>query len=414
MEVAEVEANRRKERRGALRCAEGARVPCPHFPRCAGCALLGRPYGEQLEEKRAAVQRAFEPYPELRGIPVPPVIGSPRVFGYRTTAKLAVRRSRGAVRVGIYRPGTHQVVDIRDCPVHHPLIHRVVCAVAERLEGSPITVYDERAGGGWLRYLVVRASTWQKKAQLVLVVTRPGNARERQWARSIAARLPFLAGVVENVNAAPGNAIFGAQFIPRSGQPAMSERIGGLRLKTRSGAFLQANPQVAARLYRCAAQLADVGEEEIVADLYSGVGALAFHLAPAARLVVGIEEAPAAALAARENARLNGFSNIRFRLAPVEAELPKLRRALGRIDVVALNPPRSGASEAAREAIAACEARRIVYISCSSASLARDLAWLATRGYRVCALQPFDMLPQTDHVELLAALERVAPGGPPG
>jgi len=377
-----------------------------------GCPLLGRPYGEQLEEKRAAVARAFGAYPELRGIRVPPVIGSPRVFGYRTTAKLVVRRRRGAVQVGMYRPGTHEVVDIRDCPAHHPLVNRVVGAVLHGLEDAPITIYDEKAGGGWLRYLVVRASAWQKKAQLVLVTTRKAGAWERRWARSIARRLPFLTSVVENVNPSPRNAIFGPRFLPWGGGPVLIERIGGLRLRTRPGAFLQANPQVAARLYRCASGLAEARPADAVADLYSGVGALAFHLAPACRVVVGIEESRVAVLAARENARLNGFHNTRFREGAVETELPELRGTLARIDVVALNPPRAGASEAAREAIARCEPRRIVYVSCNPATLARDLAWLVARGYRVDAVQLFDMLPQTDHVEVVAALEAVAAAHP--
>ena len=142
-----------------------------------------------------------------------------------------------------------------------------------------------------------------------------------------------------------------------------------------------------------------------MADLYCGVGALTFHLATSARRVVGIEESPTAVLDGQVNIRLNGFHNVRFRNGAVADELPRLRDELQRIDVIAVNPPRKGMDERTRIAVAACRPRRLIYVSCEPSTLARDAAWLGERGLHLRRVQPFDMFPQTEHVETVALLE---------
>jgi 23S rRNA (uracil1939-C5)-methyltransferase len=190
------------------------------------------------------------------------------------------------------------------------------------------------------------------------------------------------------------------------------ERVGVLKLRTQAGAFLQANVPVARRLYEHALQWAAPSAEDVAVDLYSGVGALSFYLAGAAKHVFGIEESPLADVDAKANIRLNGFHNVRFHAGTVAAVLPALTERLGHVDVLTLNPPRKGVDEGARAAIAACAPRRMVYISCHPDTLARDLDWFAAHGYRTVQVQPFDLLPQTEHVECVAALERAEPAGP--
>ncbi|HYD48993.1 MAG TPA: methyltransferase domain-containing protein, partial [Terriglobales bacterium] len=158
-----------------------------------------------------------------------------------------------------------------------------------------------------------------------------------------------------------------------------------------------------------ATQWAELSSEQIAVDLYCGAGALAFHLAAGARLVIGVEESPIAIADAKTNVRMNGFHNVRFRCGDAGDLLTQLAAELERLDVIALNPPRKGASEAVRAAILAAAPKRIVYISCDPTTLARDLDHLTTAGgYRLEQLQPYDMLPQTEHVECVALLGRVA------
>jgi len=382
-------------------------APCPHFPDCVGCPLIGHPYGEQMRRKHQRVLEAFRPYPSLAGLDVGTVVGSPQAFGYRNQAKLVARRDRHGLRLGVYRPGSHQVVDIRRCPVHHPLIGRTLEAVAEAVERFGIPIYDDRTHAGTLRYVMIRVSNWTKSAQIILVTRDRVLPRVRELVRTLQ-RVRGVASIIQNINAAPGNVILGREFRPLTRETALIERVGFLKLKTHAGSFLQANIAVARKLYDQALRWAAPTAHDVCVDLYCGVGALTFYLATAAQHVAGIEESPIAVGDAKENIRLNGFHNVRFYCGDATTTLPDIAARLGRVDVVTLNPPRQGATEATRTAIVACAPKRIVYVSCDPATLARDLDWFATHGYRTLQVQPFDLLPQTDHVECVAALEAQA------
>jgi 23S rRNA (uracil1939-C5)-methyltransferase len=211
--------------------------------------------------------------------------------------------------------------------------------------------------------------------------------------------------VVLNLNPSTGNVIFGDEFVAVTRENALIERIGGLELKSRAGSFLQANVQVARRIYERVLEWADPAPADVAVDLHAGVGAISFCLATRARTVYGIEESPLAVLDAKENIRLNGFHNVRFVAGRAAEGLARLVATAGKVDLVTLNPPRRGADEATRAAIVSARPRRIVYVSCNPATLARDLDWLAAHGYHTTAVEPFDLLPQTDHVECVAVLD---------
>lgn len=378
---------------------------CPHAPDCAGCALIGTPYTAQLAAKRARLADALGAHPRLAAVAVPTVVGSPQVFGYRNQVKLVARRARRGLLLGVYRPGSHQVVESAACAVQHPLITRALAGVRGVLERAAVPIYDERDASGWLRYVVVRVSELRRAVQIILVVRDRGWRGERPLLERLR-RLRGVAGVVLNVNPTAGNVVLGAQFIAAPREQSLIERLGGLRLSSRAGAFLQANLGTARRVYAAAARLAALGPEETAVDLYCGVGALTFHLALTAQFVVGVEAVDGAVLDARQNIRLNGFHNVRFLAAPAAAGVAQARALLDRLDVVTLNPPRTGADEATRRALHAARPARIVYVSCEPRTLARDLDWLVDRGWTVAALEAFDMLPQTEHVECVALLAR--------
>ncbi len=380
-------------------------TPCPHYPDCVGCVLIGTPYGEQLQRKQARVEAALHGYASLAELAVPAVVGSPQAFGYRNQAKLVARRAGRGLLLGMYRPGTHQVVDIARCPVHDPLIASVLAAVRGELERRDVPVYDERTGDGWLRYVIVRSSRFKHAAQVILVARDRSFKGERQLTRAVS-QIRGVTSVVLNLNPTRGNVILGDAYMPVTRDGSLIERVGALKLKSRAGSFLQANIAAVRRVYERVLAWADPQPNEIAVDLYAGVGAIAFYLASYAHLVVGIEESPLAVLDAKENIRLNGFHNARFIAGPAGQTLREQAARLERIDLITLNPPRKGADEPTREAIVACAPSRAVYVSCDPDSLARDLDWFAAHGYVTTAVQPFDLLPQTEHVECVARLER--------
>jgi 23S rRNA (uracil1939-C5)-methyltransferase len=313
--------------------------------------------------------------------------------------------------LGIYRPQSHQVVDISQCPVHHPLINQVLAKLRHTLERLEVPIYDERTHTGTLRYVIVRVSNWTKRAQIILVTADRLLPHARQLVAQLR-RFPGVTSVVQNINPDPGNVILSASFVPLTRETALIDRVGFLKLQTHAGAFLQANVPVARKLYDQALHWAAPTAEDVAVDLYSGVGALSFLLGGAAKFVSGIEESPFAVIDAKANIRLNGYHNVRFYAGSVGTILPELMGRFQHVDVITLTPPRKGVDEGARTAIVACAPRRIVYISCNPDTLARDLDCFAAEGYRTVRMQPFDLLPQTEHVECVAALERAEPAQP--
>jgi 23S rRNA (uracil1939-C5)-methyltransferase len=387
------------------RAAPVAAPPCPHAPACVGCALIGTPYTRQLALKRERVVAALAAFPRLAKAEIGDITGSQRVFGYRNQIKLVARQTRRGLVFGMYRPGTHQVVDSSRCPVPDPRIAQVLEGIRRATETTDTPAYDERSGEGWLRYVVIRASAWKHCAQVILVV------RDRHWKGEAALlsrvrRLPGVRSVVLNLNRSQGNVILGERFINITRDGSLVERVGGLILASRAGAFLQANIGIARKVYERVLTLADPQPDTVAVDLYCGVGAISFYLATRASHVFGVEESPYAVLDAKQNIRLNGFHNVRFFEEASDVGMTDLTEALSRIDLVTLNPPRKGADEATRTAIATAAPARIVYVSCEPTTLARDLDWFFARGWRTRRVDPFDMLPQTEHVECVALLEK--------
>jgi len=353
------------------------------------------------------VERALETALGPGRVEVQRILGSRMPFGYRNQAKLVLRRTRQGVVAGLYAPGTHRVVDASACAVHHPAINRVLAVITELLSDSDITIYDERTAQGALRYCVVRYSVWLRQVQVILVSAErpPGLAG---FIRALRRRCRDLKGIVLNLNADRGNVIFGSQWIPVGGRPGIVDRFGAVKLHISAGSFLQANPWIAGRLYRQAARWVGGRADDTVVDLYAGVGGIALTMAPDVRRVYAVEESELATGDCRSNARRNGISNLRALAGPAEDVVAQLRTDLNSVDVVTLNPPRTGVPPSALAAIAALQPRAMVYLSCSVDTLARDLAELQGHGYVARCIQPADMLPQTEHVECLALIESTA------
>jgi 23S rRNA (uracil1939-C5)-methyltransferase len=350
------------------------------------------------------VRAALARYPSLSGVELRPLKPAPRPFGYRNLVKLVTRRERGGLRLGVYRPGTHEVVDIRRCAAHQPLANDLLAPLAAIIERLRVPTYDERHHSGWLRYAIVRVGG-ERSAQLLLVV------RDRSFpgTRELLAALRGLRGlssIVLNLNDDRGNALLGRRFVRLHGDDFLLERVGPLVLQSRAGSFVQANLDAARAAYARVLELAAPEAGLRAVDLYSGVGAIALCLARAGAQVLGIEASARAVGDASANATRNGLAQARFETGDAAARLRTLVEQGARVDLVTLNPPRKGADPAVREAIAALQPSRVVYLSCDPDTLTRDLDDFAARGYRAECVEPFDFLPQTEHVEAVALLRR--------
>lgn len=335
------------------------------------------------------------------------MIASSQRLGYRARVKLVVRSRKGEIATGLYVPGSHHVVDISSCPIHPRPVNQVVQYLKKKILELGIAPYDERDDSGDLRYLDFRYSFARRELSVTLVTRHAALPQGGALVRSLQHRFPFIVGVIQNINDQKGNVIWGKNFRTLSGRDTILERIGDLKLVYPAGVFSQANPFTARRLYQRVYELAQLQGKERVVDLYCGVGPISLYLGAAAREVWGIDDSELAIITAKQNARRNGLGNCRFMAGDVAETLSQVAERLRGVDVLILNPPRKGVQPAAMERIQAIAVPRIIYVSCSPQSQARDLDRLIQGGYRLRSVQPFDMFPQTEEVETVALLDRI-------
>jgi 23S rRNA (uracil1939-C5)-methyltransferase len=375
-------------------------APCPAQRRCGGCPLQPAVYAEQLRLKRARVERALARHEGLRGVAVAECLPSPAETGYRDQAKYVVARVKGRTVPASYAPRSHDPVDVTGCLVPEPPVQAAAEAAVAAAVALGVPAYDERRRTGLLRYVVARANA--RGEVLVVLVAAADFDAAPALAAEVRDRCPAVVGVVLDVNRSVGGTILGGAGRTLSGVDALEEELGGVRLRLGARAFFQVNRGQAARLYALCADLAALRRDDVLLDLYSGVGGIALTLAPRAARVIGIESSAEAVAAARAAAEAAGAA-CDFRCGDVAA----LLGAVDHADVVVLDPPRKGCAPAVLERLATLAPRRIVSVSCDPRSLARDLDRLAALGYRTTAIQPLDLFPGTAHVECVAALTRV-------
>lgn len=407
-EVAEVKARYARGRLlRVLRSSPDRVAPtCAVADTCGGCQLQHLAYTAQLDWKRRHVEAVLQRHPENVGVAVHPTLGMRHPWRYRHKALVPIGEREGAVIAGFFARGSHQLVDLSECPVQHPVADRVVRVTKALATRHRIPVYDEATGEGVLRHVLVRVGRGSGEAMAVLVTNGPVLPAASEIAQALLAEVPGLVGVMQNVNAERTNVALGPETRVLAGEPAITDYIGDLAFRISPVSFFQVNPEQTEALYGQARTYAALSGRERVLDLYCGIGTIALFLARDAGEVVGVEDVPQAIDDARANAARNGIGNARFRCGDVAAELPRLAAEGYVPDVVVLDPPRRGCDEAVLDALAASGPDRIVYVSCNPTTLARDLAMLAHRGYRTAEVTPVDMFPHTAHVECCARLER--------
>lgn len=381
-----------------------SRPPCGKGVLCQGCPLITMHYTGQLAWKHSLVTRELYAYPSLRSVPIHDVIPSPRPLNYRNSAKLVVAGTFRAPVIGIYRRNSHDVVDIASCPLHHPLINRVVAAVKEGITRGKVQVYNPRTDNGILRYLVVRVSEYSGRAMVVFVTARRSYNELHHLTKFVKQAVPELDVAVQNVNPSEGNVILGQQDHFLTKDKNIIEELDGVRFSVSPRSFFQVNSGGARIIYEKVREWSALTGQETVVDLYCGIGGISLFLASQAKAVHGIEYVAAAVADAERNAHLNGVRNCTFEAGDAAQLLEELVEDGTEPDLIVFNPPRKGCDRRVLETAAASGPGRMIYVSCSPVTLARDLDILASLGYRTREIQPVDMFPQTPHVENVALI----------
>ena len=386
---------------------------CPLAAPCGGCQLQALSYPAQLRFKENKVRQhpirlgGFEP--ARIGALLEPILGMEEPWRYRNKAQIPFGTDKnGQLTAGYYAARSHRIVPMTDCVLNRPGFDEVLRRVLAFAKKHQLSPYDEESGKGLLRHLLIRQAAGSGEWMVCLVLNARKLPHAEELVRSLC-EIPGMADISLCVNTARSNVILGQELIPLFGPGHITEQIGGLTFHLSPLAFFQVNPAQTEKLYAKALEYAALTGRENVWDLYCGTGTISLFLARHAARVRGVEIIAPAIENAKENAALNGIPNAEFFVGRSEEIFPEhcRRHPEESPDVVVLDPPRAGCDAALLQALLACRPKRIVYVSCNSATLARDLKLLCADGaYRLEKACPVEMFAQTVHVETVVELTR--------
>lgn len=374
---------------------------CPYFPRCGGCTYRHIRYEEELRLKKQRVQDNLS---RIGGsdVTVEEILGARDTLRYRNKAQYPVSKD-GAV--GFYRARTHEVIECEHCLLVKPEADAAAEALREYMQSCRVAGYDEKTGRGLVRHLYIRSNAAGESLVCVLV-NGDKLPKEDRLVTLLRDACPKCTGIVLGTNTKKGNVILGDRYRTLWGSDRLEDTLCGKTFRLSVPSFYQVNRIQAERLYAKAIEFAGLTGQETVLDLYCGAGTITLALSDHAKKVLGAEIVPEAIDDARENAARNGVKNVEFFCGDASDVAKKLARENLRPDVITVDPPRKGLAADVVESIAEMQPGRVVYVSCDSATMARDVKRLADLGYtaqRACAV---DMFPRADHIETVVLLSK--------
>ena len=383
---------------------------CNIARQCGGCQLQAMSYAAQLKYKQKLVSDNLQRIGGLtEGVDYEmcDILGMDTPFRYRNKAQFPIGRDKnGKIIAGFYAGRTHSIIANTDCLLGAEENEAILNEVISWMEVCKVEPYDEKTGKGLVRHVLIRKGFTTKELMVCLVI----NGRKIPQVEKLVDRLQKIEGVtaiMANVNTEQTNVILGKEIQPIWGQDYIEDYIGNVKYRISPLSFYQVNPVQTEKLYGKALEYAELTGKETVWDLYCGIGTISLFLAQKAKQVYGVEIVPPAIADAKDNARRNGIQNAEFYVGKAEEILPhKYETENVKADVIVVDPPRKGCDEALLETIVKMQPERVVYVSCDSATLARDLKYLTANGYKAERLATVDMFPMTVHVETVVGLQR--------
>ncbi|QGQ94154.1 23S rRNA (uracil(1939)-C(5))-methyltransferase RlmD [Paenibacillus psychroresistens] len=404
---------------------ERVEAPCTIYKQCGGCQLQHLSYEGQLKYKRQMVVDSLERIGKLavrhsgeersqgqgvklgeEGILVHPTIGMSDPWRYRNKAQVPIAQVDGNLVGGFYAQGSHRIIDMDTCLIQHENNDEVIRRVKSISREMGISAYDEATHKGLLRHVVVKIGVRTGEMMLVLVTNGETIPHVETLIMKIRHKIPNVKSICHNVNREKTNVIFGNRTSVLWGAEFIHDYIGDIKFEISARSFYQVNPIQTEVLYQKALDYAGLTGNEIVIDAYCGIGTISLFLAKNARHVYGVEIVGEAIADARRNAKLNDLRNVSFAVGKAEEIIPAWRADGIVPDVIVVDPPRKGCEPELLETMLEMRPKRIVYVSCNPATLARDLTRLVEGGYVVTEAQPVDMFPHTVHVEAVVLLVR--------
>ena len=382
---------------------------CPVAKQCGGCQIQEMDYAQQLIFKENKVKNNLM---RIGGfseeeIPMEPIVGMEDPWRYRNKAQFPIGRDKnGNIVAGFYAGRTHNIISNRNCYLGVEENKEILDIVIAHMEQYEIDPYDEATGKGLMRHVLIRYGFTTKEIMVCLVV----NGSQIPYGEVLCETLSHIHGMTSislNINRERTNVILGNKVKTLWGRSYIEDYIGNVKYQISPLSFFQVNPVQTEKLYGLALEYADLKGEETVWDLYCGIGTISLFLAQKAKQVYGVEIIPQAIEDARNNARINDIANAEFYVGKSEEILPQKYQEEGvHADVIVVDPPRKGCDEALLSTILQIAPKRVVYVSCDSATLARDLKFLCSQGYHLDRCQAVDQFPMSVHVETVVLLSQ--------
>ncbi len=379
---------------------------CPVFGKCGGCQLQHLSYKAQLEAKREQIQAALIRIGRLPFVDIQPVLSEAPIWYYRNKMLFPTGGVPGQTLLGCYARASHLVIDTKECFIQDPMNNKIMNTTREWMNDYKIQPYAPNAQIGIIRNVMGRVGVKSGEVMAAIVTNGEQVVHINELIARLKKRIPNLASVVQVMNTSKSNVVLRGKTVLLYGKETISDSIGKFKFNVSAKSFFQINSLQTEALYDAAVKMARLTGRETVVEVYCGTGSISMFLAEKARSVIGIELSEEAVGDAWENARANGCDNAEFIAGDAAVELPKLAQDGVKADVVVLDPPRAGCDNKVIEALFSMTPKRIVYVSCNPASLARDVGLLAEQGYVLTKVQPVDMFPMTSHVECVALLEK--------
>lgn len=383
--------------------------PCPVARQCGGCQLQAMSYEEQLKFKENKVYNHLTRIGGFKSVNMLPIIGMENPFRYRNKAQFPFGLDKnGEIVTGFYAGRTHSIVEQEDCLLGVEVNKRILCTVKEFMKKYRIKPYDEESHKGLIRHALIRTGFKSGEIMVCLVINGDTLLHSDELVNMLL-EIPGMTAVSLSVNKEKTNVIMGDKVVTLYGPGYIKDAIGDVWYRISPLSFYQVNPVQTEKLYGTALEFAGLTGGETVWDLYCGIGTISLFLAKKAKRVFGVEIVPQAIEDARENAKLNGIDNVEFFVGKAEEVLPEQYEKSGvYADVIVVDPPRKGCDEMCLDTIVKMAPAKVVYVSCDSATLARDLKYLAERGYEMVKGRCCDFFPMTGHVETACLLVRKA------
>lgn len=381
---------------------------CPIFSKCGGCVWRHINYDEECRIKQQKVEDAVKRIGGFDTVKFKPIIPNENIIRYRNKAQFPIGTDKDDNAVmGFYALHSHRIIDCDDCALQPEIFSKIMNITRDFIECTDNTVYDETTGKGRLRHLYIRIGEISNEIMVCLIVNGNGLKQEDLFVKMLREQVPEVKSIIINSNRDKTNVILGKKNRTAYGAEYITDELCGLKFKISPFSFWQVNRQQAEKLYSKAKEYASLSSDEILLDLYCGTGTIGLTMANDCKMLVGVEIVEDAINDAKQNAALNNICNARF----ICADAPKAAQQLLieglKPDCVILDPPRKGCGEELVKTIAVMQPKRVVYVSCDPATLARDLKYFAENGFEPDEITPCDMFSRTAHVECVVLLTKI-------